>query len=95
MSSPQSLISNSISISDSLDDSCTPTLLFFQDLLLFLLLVSLVATRLSSPDTPATASCKEKLLIALHNSFLIVLLDLWQQNILRLDEKWVGRLLAL
>jgi len=61
----------------------------------FLLLVSLTVTRLSSPDTPATASFKEKLLIALHNSLLIILLDLWEQNILLLDEEWVGRLLEL
>ena len=60
-----------------------------------LLLVSLTATRLSSPDTPATASCKEKLFIALHNSLLFVLLDLWEQNILVLDEESVGRLLDL
>jgi hypothetical protein len=38
--------------------------------------------RVSSPDTSATASYKEKLLVALHNSPLIVLLDLWEQNIL-------------
>ena len=59
----------------------------------FLLLVSSRAKRISSPDTPATASCKEKLLIALHNSLLIVLLDVWDQNILVFDEEWVGRLL--
>ena len=46
-----------------------------------------------SPDTPAVASCKEKLLIALCNSLLIVLLDIWEQNILVFDEEWVGRLL--
>ena len=61
----------------------------------FLLLLSLTATRFSSRDTPATASCKEKLLIALCDSLLIVLLNLWEQNILLLDEEWVGRLLAL
>ena len=61
----------------------------------FLLLVSLRAKRISSPDTPTTVSCKEKLLIAFHNSLLIVLLDLWEQNILLLDEEWVGRLLDL
>jgi hypothetical protein len=61
----------------------------------FSLLVSLTATRISSPGTPATASFKEKLLIVLHNSLLIVLLYLWQQNILVLDEEWVGRLLDL
>jgi len=49
------------SISDSPDDSRMPTLSFFEDLLLFLtnsflLLVSLKATRLSSPETSATAS---------------------------------------
>jgi hypothetical protein len=59
------------------------------------LLVSLTATRLSSPDTPATASCKEKLLTALHNSLLIVLLDLLEQNILVLEDECVGRLLEL
>jgi hypothetical protein len=31
----------------------------------------LTAKRISSPDTPATVSCKEKLLIASHNSLLI------------------------
>jgi hypothetical protein len=61
----------------------------------FLLLVSLTATRLSSPETPATAICKEKLLIALHNWLLIVLLDLWEQNILVLDKEWIGRVLDL
>ena len=60
-----------------------------------LLLVSLTATRLSSPDTTATASYKEKLLRSLQNSLLIGLLDLWEQNILVLDEEWVGRLLGL
>jgi len=59
----------------------------------FLLLVSLTAKTISSPDTPATATCKEKLSIALHNSFLIVLLDIWEQNILVFDEEWIGRLL--
>jgi len=59
----------------------------------FLLLVSLRAKRISSPDTPATASCEHKLLIALHNSLLIVLLDIWEQNIMVFDEEWVGRLL--
>jgi len=61
--------------------------------LAFLLLVSLTAKRISSPDTPATATCKEKLLIALHNSLLIVSLDIWEQNISVFDEEWVGRLL--
>jgi hypothetical protein len=31
----------------------------------------------------------------LHNSLLIVLLDIWEQNILVFDEEWVGRLLHL
>jgi hypothetical protein len=58
------------------------------------LLVSLRAERISSTDTPAAATCKEKLLIiALHNSLLIVLLDIWEQNILVFDEEWVGHLL--
>ena len=35
MSSTESSFSNSISISDSLDDFCRPTLLFFEDLSLF------------------------------------------------------------
>jgi hypothetical protein len=61
----------------------------------FLLPVSFTVTRLSSPDTPAAVSSKEKLLIALHNLLLIVLLDLWEQNILVLDEEWVGSLLDL
>ena len=59
------------------------------------LLVSLTATRFSSRDTPATASCKEKLLTDLYDSLLIVLLNLWEQNILLLDEEWVGRLVTL
>ena len=63
--------------------------------LCLLLLVSLTTTRLSSPDTPATASCKEKLLIALHNSLLIVVIDLWGENILLLVEELVGCLLDL
>jgi hypothetical protein len=53
------------------------------------------AKRISFSDTPATASFKERLLIALHNSLLIGLLDLWEQNILVLVEDWVGRLLEL
>jgi len=57
------------------------------------MLVSLAAKRISSPDTPATASCKEMLLIALHNPLLIVLLRVWEQNILVFDEDWVGYLL--
>jgi hypothetical protein len=68
-----------------------PTLLVFHILLLFvpnsLLLVSLTAKRISSPNTPATASYKEKLLIALHNSIFIVLLDIHEQNILVIDEE--------
>jgi len=72
-----------------------PNLSFFEDLfslfqIAFLLLVSLTAKRISSPDTPATASCKEKLFIALNNSLLIVLLDIWEQNILVFDEEWAG-----
>jgi len=59
----------------------------------FSLLVSLTANRISSTDTPGTATCKLKLLIALHNSLLIVLLDIWEQNILVFDAEWVGRLL--
>ena len=47
----------------------------FQIAILFL--VSLTAKSISSPDTPATAPCKEIVLMALHNSFLIVLLDIW------------------
>jgi len=72
-----------------------PTLKIFYCLfqIAFLLLVSLTAKIISSTDTPATATCKEKLLIALHNSLLIVLLDIWEQNILVFDEEWVGRLL--
>jgi hypothetical protein len=37
----------------------------------------------------------ENLLIAFHNSLLIVLLDVGEQNILVFDEEWVGRLLDL
>jgi len=61
--------------------------------IVFLLLVFLTAIRISSPDTPPTPSCKEKLLIALHNSLLSCLLDIWQRNILVFDEEWAGRLL--
>ena len=59
----------------------------------FLLLDSLKAKKISSTETPATATCKEKLFIAFHNSLLIVLLDIWDHNILVFDEEWVGRLL--
>jgi hypothetical protein len=98
MSSPESSFSNSVSISDSLDDFGMPPLSFFEDLyflfqIVFLLLVSLTAERISSPDTPATVSCKQKLLTALHNSLLIVWLDIWQQNIFVFGEQRVGRLL--
>jgi len=72
-----------------------PTLKTFYSLfqIVFLLLVSLTAKRIPSTDTPTTATCKEKLLIALHNSLLIVLLGLREQNILGFDEEWVGHLL--
>ena len=56
-------------------------------------MVSLTAKRISSPDTLATDSCIEKLLMAFHISLLIVFLDIWEQNILVFDEEWVGRLL--
>ena len=60
----------------------------------FLLLVCLTEKTITSPDTPATATCKEKLLIALYKSLLIILLEIWEQNILMFDEEWiVGRLL--
>jgi len=55
--------------------------------------VSLTAKTISSTDTPATGTCKEKLLIPLHNSLWIVLLDIWEQNILVFDEEWVRHLL--
>ena len=92
MLSPESSFSNSISISVSLDDSCMLTLPFFEDLyslfqIALLLLVSLTTKTVSSTDTPATATCMEKLLIALHKSLLIVLLDIWEQNILVFDEE--------
>ena len=98
MSSPESSFLISMSISHSLDHSGMPTLPFFEDLLIFvpkslLLPVSLTAIRFSSPDIPATASCKQTLLRSLHNSLSIGLLDLWEKNILMLDEEWVGRLL--
>jgi hypothetical protein len=51
-------------------------------------LLVLTAVRCSSLGTPATASCKDKLLIALHNSLLIALLDLWQQNVFLLLEEY-------
>jgi hypothetical protein len=57
------------------------------------MMLSLRATRLSSLNTPATDSCKEKLLIAMHISILIALLDQWEQNILVLDEEWVEHLM--
>jgi hypothetical protein len=77
MLSPESSFANSISISVSLDDSCVPTLAYSEDFyslfkIVFLLLVSLKAQRISSPDSPATVTCKEELLIALHNPLLIV-----------------------
>jgi hypothetical protein len=53
------------------------------------------ALRCSFLDTPATASCKDKLLIALHNLLLIVLLDLWQQNVFLLLKKCDWRVLQL
>jgi hypothetical protein len=59
----------------------------------FSLLVFLRVKRISSTDTPATFTCIEKLLISLHNSSLIVLVDIWERNILVFDEEWVGRLL--
>jgi hypothetical protein len=31
----------------------------------------------------------------LHNSLFIVLLHIWEQNILVFEEEWVGRLLKL
>ena len=72
-----------------------PSLKTFRSLfqIAFLLLVSLRAKRISSTDTSATATCNEKLLIALHNSLLIIFLDIWEQNILVFDEEWFGRLL--
>jgi len=77
-----------------------PTLRFFKTFytlfqIAILLLGPLTATRISSPNTPAAASCKKNLLIALCNSLLIVLLDLWEKNILLLREEWFGRLLDL
>jgi len=64
-----------------------PTLPYFEDHLRFVLNSLFIAglfdsERISSTDTPATATCKERLLIALHNSLLIVLLDIWEQNVL-------------
>jgi hypothetical protein len=53
----------------------------------------LTAKRISSPDTPAAVSYKEKLLKALHSSLLFILLGIWEQNILVFGEEWVGRLL--
>jgi len=66
------LLSNSISILDSLDDLVCllyPSLKTFYSLIQIavLLLVSLRVKRFSSPDTPATASCKEKLVVALYD----------------------------
>jgi hypothetical protein len=61
----------------------------------FLLLGSLTAKTTSSTDTPTTATCKEKMLIALHSSLLIVLLDICEQYILVFYEEWVGLLLDL
>jgi hypothetical protein len=70
------------------------TLPFFEDLIAlfriaFLFLVSLTAKKISSADTPTTVSCKAKLVIALHNTLSIVLLDIWEQNILVFGEEWV------
>jgi len=96
VSSPESF-SNSISISESLDEFRMPTL-SFEDLfslfqIAFILPVSLTAKSISSPDTPAIASYKENLLMALHKSLLIVFLYIWEQSILVFDEEWFGRLL--
>jgi hypothetical protein len=56
-------------MSDSLHDLCMPTLPFFEDLLLFIPNSLFIAGFFHSDktDTPATASCKEKLLIALYD----------------------------
>ena len=75
-----------------------PTLPYFEDHLRFVLNSLFIAglfdsERISSTDTPATATCKERLLIALHNSLLVVLLDISEKNILVFDEEWVGHLL--
>jgi hypothetical protein len=74
------------------------TLPFFEDFPHFVsnsLFIAGFCDRDKAPDTPVTVSCKEKLSIASHNSLLIVLLDLCEQNVLVLDEEWVGRLLGL
>ena len=74
------------------------TLRFFEDLL-FVPIIHFIAGLFDSDALfswhSSTASCKEKLLIALCNSLLIVLRDLWEQNILLLDEEWVWPLLDL
>jgi len=72
--------------------------LFFEDLLLFVPNSLFIDGFFDNEkdffsDTPTTASCKEKLLIALHNSLLIDLLDIWEQNILVFAEERVERLL--
>jgi hypothetical protein len=99
MLSPDSSFSSSISVSVSLDDSaCMLTLSYCENVLLFVPNSLFIAgffdsEKNSSTDTPATATCKEKLLIVLQNSLLFVLLDIRKQNILVFDEEWVGRLL--
>ena len=55
-------------------------------------MVSLTPKTISSPDTPTTASYKKPLVI-LHNSLLIVLYYIWEQNISVFYEECVGRLL--
>jgi hypothetical protein len=75
-----------------------PTLSFFEDLFSSFQIAFFIADffdseKIYSPDTPATVSCKEKLLMVVPNSLLIVLLDIWGQNILVFSEEWVGRLL--
>jgi hypothetical protein len=84
--------SNLISICESLYDCCVSTVRLFENLVFIVqsncfTAVSLTAVRCSSLGIPATAFCKEKLLIAL--------LDVWQQNVFLLFEKCDWRVLDL
>ena len=65
--------------------------LFFLSLfqIAFILLIYLTAKRFSS-YTPATASCKEILLVALHDLLLMGLLDIWEQKFWCWMRNWSG-----
>jgi len=77
-----------------------PTLPFFEDLSRFVPNNLFIAGYCDSDKAffswhSRNCFMKEKLLIASHNALLFVLLDLWEQNVLVLDEESVGRLMDL